>query len=599
MPRVIDPAHRQMLQALLRQRVPQDRIAAPDLLQTLAHLAHALKREVGVYVDRHGTVREVVVSRRWQELLPALGVRASPSRLVGLRYIAARPEADRAPGEGDGRHVVEARLDLAVVVGSRKGRPGEGWLVMMVPGADGAGPQTATEGPYPPEALVHLEVAPRIKMAEGVLRRSPTVVTTGTRPERAVLVGLSLAEAKPSSQVPDPPVSASLEELARLAQTAGAEVCARMTQARSRPDAATFIGRGKVGELLRLCEEHDADLVIFDEELSPAQQRNLERELGRKVVDRTALVLDIFARRAQTREGRLQVELAQLTYLLPRLTGRGVWLSRLGGGIGTRGPGETKLEVDRRRIRQRITDLRRELRAVARHRTRQRDSRRRTGYPIVAITGYTNAGKSTLLNALTRAGVVVEDKLFATLDPTVRRVTLPNHQTVLLVDTVGFIHKLPTHLVAAFRATLEEAVDADLLVHVVDAADPQWPHQMAVVNRILADLGAADRPQVVAFNKIDRLPAAACRALARAHPDAVLISAQYGLGLVNLLRRIAQRLPQRLVRLRVAVPYTQADTLAKIYAQGRVLQQRYAEEGVEVEAEVPPALAARLRGTPL
>ncbi len=573
-----------MLQALLRQRVPQDRIAASDLLQTLAHLAHALKREVGVYVDRHGRVREVMVSRRWQDLLPALAARASPSRLVGLRYIAARPEAERAPGERDGRHVVEARLDLAVVVGSRKGRPGEGWLVMMVPAADGAGPQTATEGPYGPEALAHLEVAPRIKAAEGALRRSSTVVTAETRPERAILVGLSLSPAPSSDRVPDPP--------------AGAEVCARVVQARFRPDAATFIGRGKVGELLRLCEEHDADLVIFDEELSPAQQRNLERVLGRKVVDRTALVLDIFARRAQTREGRLQVELAQLTYLLPRLTGRGVWLSRLGGGIGTRGPGETKLEVDRRRIRQRITDLRRELRVVARHRTRQRDSRRRAGYPVVAITGYTNAGKSTLLNALTRAGVLVEDRLFATLDPTVRRVTLPNHQTVLLVDTVGFIHKLPTHLVAAFRATLEEAVDADLLVHVVDVTDPQWPHQMAVVDRVLADLGAGDRPQVVAFNKIDRLPAAACRALARAHPHAVLISAQYGLGLVNLLRRIAQRLPQRLVRLRVAVPYAQAGTLAQIYAHGRVLEQRYAEDGVVVEAEVPPALAARLRGTP-
>src|SRR3990172_2595037 len=273
-----------MLQALFHQRIPQDRGVAADLLQTLAHLAHALKREVGVYVDRHGTVREVVVSRRWQELLPILTARASATR------------------------------------------------------------------------------------------RIPMVITAGVRPERAVLVGLSLATdgTKPRA-VPDLPIGASLEELSRLAETAGAEVCARITQARSKRDPATFIGRGKVGEVLRLCEEHDADLVIFDDELAPAQQRNLERELGRKVVDRTALVLDIFARRAQTREGR--VELAQLPYLLPRLTGRGVWLSRLGGGIGTRGPGETKLEVDRRRIRQRITDLRRELDEVTRRRTLQRAAR--------------------------------------------------------------------------------------------------------------------------------------------------------------------------------------------------------------------------------
>ena len=585
-----------MLQALLRQRIPQDRVVAADLLQTLAHLAHALKREVGVYVDRHGTVREVVVSRRWQELLPTLSARASATRLIGLRYIAARPEAESAPAEGDRRHVIEARLDLALIIGSRKGTPTDGWLIMLAPAANGADPQTATEGPYAPDVLVHLEAAPRIKAVEGALRRSPMVITAGVRPERAVLVALSLSTdgTKPRA-VPDLPTGASLEELSRLADTAGAEVCARITQARSKRDPATFIGRGKVGELLRLCEEHDADLVIFDDELAPAQQRNLERELGRKVVDRTALVLDIFARRAQTREGRLQVELAQLTYLLPRLTGRGVWLSRLGGGIGTRGPGETKLEVDRRRIRQRITDLRRELDEVTRRRTLQRAARRRTGHPVVAITGYTNAGKSTLLNALTRAGVLVEDKLFATLDPTVRKVALPNHQTVLLVDTVGFIHKLPTHLVAAFRATLEEAVDADLLVHVVDVSDPQWRHQMAVVNRVLEELGAGDRPQVVAFNKIDCLPVPARQDLRPENPEAVLISAQHGVGLVNLTRRIAQRLPERLVRLHLTVPYAQAGALAQVFAQGRVLAQRYEEEGIIVDAEVPPALAARLR----
>jgi GTP-binding protein HflX len=585
-----------MLQALLRQRVPQDRVAAADLLLTLAHLAHALRREVGVYVDRHGTVREVVISRRWQELLPVLAARASATRLAGVRYLAARPEAEGAPAEGDRRHLIEARLDMAVVMGSRKGTPTDGWLLTIAPGPDGAPPLTGVEGPYPAAALAHLEALPRIKAVEGALRRSRTVIAPGARPERAVLVGLALrtTDGQESGEA-GPPPEASLDELARLTETAGAVVGGRTVQTRARPDPGTFVGRGKVEAVRRLCEEEDADLVVFDVDLTPAQQRNLERELGRKVLDRTALVLDIFARRAHTREGRLQVELAQLTYLLPRLAGRGIWLSRLGGGIGTRGPGETKLEVDRRRIRQRITALHGELQTVTRHRILQRAARRRGGHPVAAITGYTNAGKSTLLNALTRAGVLVEDKLFATLDPTVRRVALPNHQTILLVDTVGFIHKLPTHLVAAFRATLEEAVDADLLVHVVDVSDPQWRHQMAVVNRVLTELGAGDRPQVLALNKIDRLSAAARQQVHAALPEGVLISAQHGVGLVNLLRRIGQRLPEGLIRLQLALPYTQAGALAQIYAAGRVLAQRYEEQGIVVDAEVPPALAARLR----
>jgi len=578
-----------MLTALLRHRVPQDRIASPDLLATLAHLSHATHREVGVYVDRHGTVREVVVSRRWQELLEGLTSRASPTRLIGLRYVGSRPEAESQPGAGDKRHLIEARLDLALLIGSRKGTPTEGWLITLAPGWNGSPPGAATEGPYDIETLVHLEAAPRIKATESALRRAPALIRTAARLERAVLVGLSTGDGTATL-----PAEASLDELARLAETAGAEIVGRLSQARARPDPATAIGRGKVTELLRLCEERDADLAVFDLDLRPAQQRNLERDLGLKVLDRTALVLDIFARRAQTREGRLQVELAQMTYLLPRLAGRGVWLSRLGGGIGTRGPGETKLEVDRRRIRQRITDLRRELGEVGRHRALQRAARRDTRHPIVAITGYTNAGKSTLLNALTQAGVLVEDKLFATLDPTVRKVTLPNGQTVLLVDTVGFIHKLPTHLVAAFRATLEEVVAADLLVHVVDASDPQWRHQRVVADGVLAELGAGERTQVLAFNKIDRLTAAERQAREREVPEAVLIAAQHGVGLLNLLRRIGQRLPAPLVRVRFTIPYAEAGRLAAVFAQGRVLTQRYEADAIWVEAEVPPALAAKL-----
>ncbi|MDR7508548.1 MAG: GTPase HflX [Armatimonadota bacterium] len=386
-----------------------------------------------------------------------------------------------------------------------------------------------------------------------------------------------------------------LEELRRLATSAGAVVVGTVVQKRSAPDPATFLGAGKVEELARAIYELDADLVIVDDELTPAQQRNLERRLQTKVVDRTALVLDIFARRARTREGRLQVELAQMIYLLPRLAGRGVWLSRLGGGIGTRGPGETKLEVDRRRIRRRVTDLRREIAEISRHRALQRQARRQAQFPVVALVGYTNAGKSTLLNALTDAGVFTEDKLFATLDPTVRRVTLPNGRPVLLVDTVGFISRLPHQLVAAFRATLEEVTEADLLVHVVDGSHPDWRCQVAAVRAVLADLGAASKPTVHAINKVDRLPPARAREIAAEVGEGVPISALHRVGLLNLLRVIARKLPEPLERVRLVVPYERAGTLAALFSQGRILHQEYGASGIAVEAELPRVQAQQLR----
>jgi len=363
-------------------------------------------------------------------------------------------------------------------------------------------------------------------------------------------------------------------------------------QTRTAPDPATYIGTGKVDMLKDDIYERDADLIIVDGDLTPAQQRNLERRLETKVIDRTALVLDIFARRAKTKEGRLQVELAQMTYLLPRLTGRGVWLSRLGGGIGTRGPGETKLEVDRRRIRKRITDLKREIADIGRHRALQRSARDQ--FPVIALVGYTNAGKSSLLNALTDAAVFVEDKLFATLDPTVRRVTLPNHRPVLVVDTVGFISHLPHQLVAAFRATLEEVTAADLLVHVVDASHPRWREQITAVNAVLKELHAADKPLVYALNKTDRLSNTRVRKIMGEIGQGVAISAVHKVGLINLLRDVAQHLDP-LERVRILVPYPQAKILADISAQGRILTQEYLEQGIAVEAELPRPQAQRLR----
>ena len=404
-------------------------------------------------------------------------------------------------------------------------------------------------------------------------------------PERAVLVGLSA----------DADGGGTLEELTRLAQTAGASVVGIVAQRRARANPATFVGRGKVEEVLARARETGADLVIVDGELSPAQQRNLERSLHTKVLDRTALVLDIFAQRARTSEGRLQVELAQMTYLLPRLAGRGGVLSRLGGGIGTRGPGETKLEVDRRRIRSRITGLERQIESMRQHRRLQRQVRTEAALPVVALIGYTNAGKSSLLNTLTRADVMTADKLFATLDPTVRKAVLPNRRPVLFVDTVGFIQKLPHDLVAAFRATLEEVVEADLLVHVIDGSHPRWSEQMAAVEDVLHELGAAETLRINAINKIDRITREALRDIEAEVPGAIPISALRRLGLVNLLRTIAQRLPDPIRRVTLVIPYTEAGVLAKIYAEGRVLRREDRDDGTLVEAEVPPRSLERLR----
>jgi GTP-binding protein HflX len=389
--------------------------------------------------------------------------------------------------------------------------------------------------------------------------------------------------------------SGSLEELARLVETAGAAVVGVVAQHRSRPDPALCIGAGKVAEVRGLAAAHGADLVIFDVDLSPAQQRNLEQALSTKVLDRTAVVLDIFAQRARSREGRLQVELAQMTYLLPRLTGRGVMLSRLGGGIGTRGPGETKLEVDRRRIRARITALTGAIGQLSRRRRLRRQSRKDAALPVVALVGYTNAGKSTLLNSLTQANVLTANKLFATLDPTTRKVVLPNHRPVLLVDTVGFIQRLPHDLVAAFRATLEEVTEADLLVHVIDASHPHWVDQAAAVEQVLRDLGAAETPRVNALNKVDRVSPEALRDVVSEVPGAVPISALNGLGLLNLLRVISQRLPESTRRVTLLIPYAAGSVLADVYAQGRVLRRDDRPEGIAVEVEVPSATLGRLR----
>lgn len=384
--------------------------------------------------------------------------------------------------------------------------------------------------------------------------------------ERAILVSLVTDEMKRAGIDPE----YSLRELVALAETAGVEVVAAVTQHREAADPRYFIGKGKVEELRAVGRELGATTAIFDQELSGAQVRNLEEGLDLKIIDRTQLILDIFAGRARTREGIIQVELAQLTYLLPRLAGHGRNLSRLGGGIGTRGPGETKLETDRRHIRQRIADLKRQLAEVVRHRGVQRERRRKTGVTQVALVGYTNAGKSTLLRELTSAEVFVEDRLFATLDPTSRAWTLPGGKDVILTDTVGFIQNLPHELIAAFRSTLEEAVEADLILHVVDSSSPYRDEQMAVVDRILDELGAGGKPRIILYNKIDLCPEE-CRHGLKRDADSLLVSAFSAEDRERIGTLVQERLTGSVQTF--DIPADRGDLIALAYRLGDVIEQ--------------------------
>ena len=391
-------------------------------------------------------------------------------------------------------------------------------------------------------------------------------------------------------------VEASLDELALLAQTAGAEVIDTALQRRDAPDPATLIGQGKVSELRDLADALDVDLVVFDDELSPAQQRNLEQAFSCDVVDRVALILDIFAQHATTQEGMVQVELAQHRYRLPRLRGKGTQMSRQSGGIGTRrGPGETQLEVDRRRILTRVSKLERELERLRRTRANQRKSRTRRGLATVALVGYTNAGKSTLLNQLTGADAMVQNQLFSTLDPTTRRLRLPGGETVLLTDTVGFVRKLPHQLVEAFRSTLDEVTRADLLLHVVDGAAPDADGQIDAVRTVLGEIGGAELPEQLVINKSDVADPDVVKQFLHSHRSAVAVSARTNEGVDELLGIIAKRLRALDKIVELVVPYERGDVLAALHRDGEVIVEVHGDVGTRVRARVPEADQGRYR----
>jgi GTP-binding protein HflX len=406
--------------------------------------------------------------------------------------------------------------------------------------------------------------------------------------EKLVLVGVALG----GDHLDD--VESSLDELAQLVDTAGADEVARVVQRRDRPDPATYVGKGKVDELREVSLSVDSDTVVFDNELTPAQQFNLEKLLGRTAIDRTAVILDIFAQNAHSQEGKAQVELALLQYRLPRLRGKGTKLSQQAGGIGTRGPGETQLEVDRRRLVRRIHKLEGELKNIGRHRDTQRKSRRRSQLGHVAIVGYTNAGKSTLLNRLTDAGVLVEDRLFATLDATTRRLSLPGGEPVLVTDTVGFVRKLPHQLVEAFKSTLEVAGEADLLVHIVDSSVAEPEMQIDAVHAVLSEISEHNVPELLAFNKSDIAPGNAARLAAR-YPGSVAISANNGDGVDELLRAVADRLRALTAVVELVVPYERGDVLAAVHREGEVLVETAGEGAMRLRVRFDEAARTRFQ----
>jgi GTP-binding protein HflX len=433
-------------------------------------------------------------------------------------------------------------------------------------------------------------------------RDIPTLRSDELAKERVVLVGVQLDGTSGDD------ADASLDELGSLVASAGGEVVGRLAQKRAKPDPATFIGRGKVTEVVEEVGLAKADTVVFDEELAPSQLRNLEEKINAKVIDRTILILDIFAQRATSIEGKKQVELAQLTYGLPRLRGWGEALTRIGGAsggggrgggggrapIGTRGPGETQLEVDRRRIARRITKLKKDLEELGKRRARTRKHREER-IATVSLVGYTNAGKSTLLNHLTDAGVVTEDRLFSTLDPTARRLRLPNRAPVVMTDTVGFIRKLPHGLVEAFQSTLEQVASADLLVHIVDASRTDPDVDIAAVDEVLGEIGATEVPRLLALNKLDLVDDGARERLTKRFPDAMPISAVTGEGVSDLLERVSERLEQRATDVEALIPYDQGTLIARLHDEGRVLGSTHEASGVRVRLKARPADLAMLR----
>lgn len=571
------------LQKLYDMQSPQ--LVSQELAVKLADVTEYINREISVYITRSGQIIEIAVGDNATVELPSFSGRRGAGRLSGIRCIHTHPGGNPYLSGVDISALKNNKYDAMVAIGVVSPDFTKSELTFgLITGIDSNENYTAEcYGPYSIEDAENINFVNTVSTIERILDKQTGTASLQVMSERAILIGMEWGRNDSLWTVDD-----SLEELKQLADTAGATVIKKFIQKRPKPDPAFFIGRGKVQELALYAQQENIDLCIFDDELSPAQQRNIESVMGIRILDRTALILDIFAQRARTNEGKLQVELAQLQYTLPRIMGKGLMLSRLGGGIGTRGPGETKLEVDRRRIRDRIAFIKDQIEKVKAVRSLHRSKRKKNNVFEVSLVGYTNAGKSTLLNTLTNSDIYAKDQLFATLDPTTRQLTLPNKQEIIITDTVGFIQRLPHQLIAAFRSTLEVVTEADLLVHVIDVSHELYKEQAAAVHEVLKEIGAEIKPVITVYNKIDKLPPDSKLADRLAlEEDTVCISAAKKLNLESLQQMIESHLKSKAVEVTLCIPYAETAKAAQLHETANVLEQEYTENGAVMKVILP------------
>ena len=571
------------LQKLYDMQSPQ--LVSQELAVKLADITEYINREISVYITRSGQIIEIAVGDNATVELPSFSGRRGAGRLSGIRCIHTHPGGNPYLSGVDISALKNNKYDAMVAIGVVSPDFTKSELTFgLITGIDSNENYTAEcYGPYSIEDAENINFVNTVSTIERILDKQTGTASLQVMSERAILIGMEWGRNDSLWTVDD-----SLEELKQLADTAGATVIKKFIQKRPKPDPAFFIGRGKVQELALYAQQENIDLCIFDDELSPAQQRNIESVMGIRILDRTALILDIFAQRARTNEGKLQVELAQLQYTLPRIMGKGLMLSRLGGGIGTRGPGETKLEVDRRRIRDRIAFIKDQIEKVKAVRSLHRSKRKKNNVFEVSLVGYTNAGKSTLLNTLTNSDIYAKDQLFATLDPTTRQLTLLNKQEIIITDTVGFIQRLPHQLIAAFRSTLEVVTEADLLVHVIDVSHELYKEQAAAVHEVLKEIGAETKPVITVYNKIDKLPPDSKLADRLAlEEDTVCISAAKKLNLESLQQMIESHLKSKAVEVTLCIPYAETAKAAQLHETANVLEQEYTENGAVMKVILP------------
>lgn len=571
------------LQKLYDMQSPQ--LVSQELAVKLADITEYINREISVYITRSGQIIEIAVGDNTTVELPSFSGRRGAGRLSGIRCIHTHPGGNPYLSGVDISALKNNKYDAMVAIGVVSPDFTKSELTFgLITGIDSNENYTAEcYGPYSIEDAENINFVNTVSTIERILDKQTGTASLQVMSERAILIGMEWGRNDSLWTVDD-----SLEELKQLADTAGATVIKKFIQKRPKPDPAFFIGRGKVQELALYAQQENIDLCIFDDELSPAQQRNIESVMGIRILDRTALILDIFAQRARTNEGKLQVELAQLQYTLPRIMGKGLMLSRLGGGIGTRGPGETKLEVDRRRIRDRIAFIKEQIEKVKAVRSLHRSKRKKNNVFEVSLVGYTNAGKSTLLNTLTNSDIYAKDQLFATLDTTTRQLTLPNKQEIIITDTVGFIQRLPHQLIAAFRSTLEVVTEADLLVHVIDVSHELYKEQAAAVHEVLKEIGAETKPVITVYNKIDKLPPDSKLADRLAlEEDTVCISAAKKLNLESLQQMIESHLKSKVVEVTLCIPYAETAKAAQLHETANVLEQEYTENGAVMKVILP------------